>query len=263
MLAQYTESLNLENKGLKGTEFLTDISSFLAEQQTQVASMRESTSVAQSAYKDLLDMKQKQANVLEARLASEQSQVAVRQSRAVLIFTIFTIIFLPLSFFASVFGINSAEWNEEGTHFLPLREIFTYMLTLSFGCIVIALLAAFSRSARRHARRMWHRIGPKLRVNDRVGSGSSRNAEVQSWQWDKGTDLERQAAAVQQKRDEVRLSLLSRSQTIGYQDEKFEKDMQRRGGSVTGWWAGRKTLHDDHDPFLHKAFRGGLNGHAS
>ena len=43
-------------------------------------------------------MKQKQANIVEAHLAREQTEVAADQSRSVMIFTIFTIIFLPLSF---------------------------------------------------------------------------------------------------------------------------------------------------------------------
>ena len=42
----------------------------------------------------LLDMKQKQANVWEAWVAREANEVASSQSRAVLIFTIFTIIFV-------------------------------------------------------------------------------------------------------------------------------------------------------------------------
>ncbi|KAL6412243.1 hypothetical protein AUP68_04626 [Ilyonectria robusta] len=51
---------------------------------------------------DLLDLKQKSANLVEVRSST-------KQGRAVMLFTIFTIIFLPLSFFTSYFGQNVSE----------------------------------------------------------------------------------------------------------------------------------------------------------
>lgn len=99
-------------------------------------------------------MKQKQANVVEAHLTREQTEVAADQSRSVMIFTIFTIVFLPLSFFASVFGINAREWSGTGTN-LPLSSIFIYMGTISLGFIIVALLAAFNRFTRRIMQYLW------------------------------------------------------------------------------------------------------------
>lgn len=99
-------------------------------------------------------MKQKQANVVEAHLTREQTEVAADQSRSVMIFTIFTIVFLPLSFFASVFGINAREWSGTGTN-LPLHKIFIYMGTISLGFIIVALLAAFNRLTRRVMQYLW------------------------------------------------------------------------------------------------------------
>ena len=266
MLQQYTNALNPKGKGLKGTEFLTDINTFIQEQRNQVMLLRESTSAAQAAYKDLLDMKQKQANVLEARIAGQQSQVAVRQSRAVLIFTIFTIIFLPLSFFASVFGINSKEWSGDDTKYMPLSQIFTYMLTISFGCVVIALLAAFSRPARRRALQLWRKIGTRLLPSPIENHSARTEARPPPWEnWDRGDDLEKEAANVQQKRDDGRLSFLSRSQTMGYNEEKFEKDMQQRGGSFTGWWSHHhKPIYDGDDGSIspHKSSFAEPNGFA-
>lgn len=52
-------------------------------------------------YKSLLDMKQKQANVVEAYLARKASEVAGEQNRAIMIFTIFTIIFVSRGVVAS------------------------------------------------------------------------------------------------------------------------------------------------------------------
>lgn len=45
-------------------------------------------------YKALLDMKQKQANVDEAYLARQSQLTAADQSRAIMVFTVFTIIFV-------------------------------------------------------------------------------------------------------------------------------------------------------------------------
>lgn len=103
MIKKYHD-LNFRGKGFNGITFLFDIKLFLTEHKEQIDGMLTSTRAAQKAFKDLLDMKQKQANIVEAHLAREQTEVAADQSRSVMIFTIFTIIFLPLSFFASVFG---------------------------------------------------------------------------------------------------------------------------------------------------------------
>ena len=120
----------------------------------QVTTMRKSASTAQLAYKDLLDMKQKQANVVEAHLAREQADNSQEQARSILIFTIFTIIFLPLSFFASVFGINAREWSGQAQN-LTLRKIFTYMGSISVAVIAFALFVGFNRFTRRAAQAAW------------------------------------------------------------------------------------------------------------
>ena len=155
MEKQYRHLNHHHGKGCNGTIFLHDASSFLAEHKEQVESMLESARAAQRAFKDLLDMKQKQANIVEAQLARKQTEVAADQSRSIMVFTIFTIIFLPLSFFASVFGINAQEWNGSDNGFLPLHQIFTYMGSISLAVIIMALLIAFNKYTRRLARNTW------------------------------------------------------------------------------------------------------------
>lgn len=110
MVKQYRDLNARHGKGFNGINFLHDIDQFLAEHKEQLDGMLKSAQAAQKAFKELLDMKQKQANIVEAHLAREQTEVAADQSRSVMIFTIFTIIFLPLSFFASVFG-NSPSFS--------------------------------------------------------------------------------------------------------------------------------------------------------
>lgn len=90
----------------------------------------------------LLDLKQKQANVDEAKAARWQAEETQNQSRSLMVFTIFTVMyaplqsfssltsqrtnvhsFLPLSFFTSLFGINAREWSGQQEN-LPLAEMF-------------------------------------------------------------------------------------------------------------------------------------------
>lgn len=136
--------------------------------------MLKSAQAAQRAFKELLDMKQKQANIVEAQLARRQTEVAADQSRSVMIFTIFTIIFLPLSFFASVFGINAREWS--GTSTNPrLRTIFVYMGSISVAVIIIALLVAFNRATRRLARESWKYSATAIQNKLGMSIGNLRN----------------------------------------------------------------------------------------
>ena len=120
-------------------------------------------------------MKQKQANIVEAHLARKQAEVATQQSRAIMIFTIFTLIFLPLSFFASVFGINSREWSGVLTN-PTISTILTYMGSISLVLILIALLVAFNRPSRKVLRKIWELIGkPLAGLLDRLPSRRGHN----------------------------------------------------------------------------------------
>lgn len=56
-------------------------------------------------------MIQRQAQVDEVRWSRLQTELASTQNLSVMIFTTFTVIFLPLSFFTSLFGMNTAEWS--------------------------------------------------------------------------------------------------------------------------------------------------------
>lgn len=95
-------------------------------------------------------MKETQAHLDEARQSGRANEVAAETSRAVMIF----IIFLPLSFFASLFGMNAREWSGTPTNY-GLRTMVVLTCATSAGVIVIALLVAFNRAVRRKARIVW------------------------------------------------------------------------------------------------------------
>ena len=58
----------------------------------------------------VLDLKQKHANAVEARFQRIQVQESARQGQTIMVFTIVTIVFLPLSFLASFFALNIIEF---------------------------------------------------------------------------------------------------------------------------------------------------------
>ncbi|RSL67667.1 hypothetical protein CEP53_002879 [Fusarium sp. AF-6] len=66
----------------------------------------------------------KQATVFQAVLASQESKEAEKQGQTIMLFTIVTVIFLPLSF-AAIFSMNAREINPESKR--PISEIFSIM----------------------------------------------------------------------------------------------------------------------------------------
>jgi Mg2+ and Co2+ transporter CorA len=82
---------------------------------------------------DLIGLKQQQASVIQAYQAIQQGEETVKQGKAIMLFTVMTIIFvkpifymhtllsinisfqLPLSFMTSVFGMNAIELTGNNT----------------------------------------------------------------------------------------------------------------------------------------------------
>ena len=90
----------------------------------------------------MLEMAQRQAQVDEVRWSRLQTELASSQNLSVMIFTTFTVIFLPLSFFTSLFGMNAAEW--QGDQIPGLQMIGSIALPSSAFLILVSLIAAFS-----------------------------------------------------------------------------------------------------------------------
>ncbi|KAJ5503664.1 Mitochondrial substrate/solute carrier [Penicillium fimorum] len=136
-----------DNRGGYGKSFLDTAQEQIDEYRAQINEMKENSHLAQKAVETLLDLKQKQANVDEAKMTRWQAEVAQTQSRAVMVFTIFSVVFLPLSFFTSLFGINAREWSGEQTN-PTLGEMFEIAAPASFAIIFLTLFVAFSDTLR-------------------------------------------------------------------------------------------------------------------
>lgn len=123
---------------------------------------------------DMLDLKQKHANAFEARFARDQAAGTARQSQTIMVFTIVTIIFLPMSFIASFFTITVNEFPTNpltGVQSLPLGYVAKYMFGIGFAISIpliwIALSLGEIEDAWREGRRRW--AGWRRRRREKVG----------------------------------------------------------------------------------------------
>lgn len=120
-----------------------------------------------SSITDLLDLKQKHANAFEARFTRDQAAGTARQSQTIMVFTIVTIVFLPLSFIAAFFAINVREFPRanDGSTSLPLSYVSKYVfgigIAVSIPMILIALLLDDIGDFFREVRRRWRQRGRK------------------------------------------------------------------------------------------------------
>ena len=95
----------------------------------------------------VLDLKQKHANAVEARFQRKQAEETARQGQTIMVFTIVTIVFLPLSFLASFFAINVIEFprppGTAGTGELHLSWVVQYILGIGLAVSVPLIGLAF------------------------------------------------------------------------------------------------------------------------
>ncbi|KAF5719233.1 hypothetical protein FGLOB1_1254 [Fusarium globosum] len=145
MLSTYTRP-ELRDRTANGRLFLSEAIKKVSEYTHQAQEMIQRVRSTRNDYDKLLQMVQRQAQVDEVRLSRLHADLASAQSRSVMIFTTFTVIFLPLTFFTGLFGMNTQEWGGENN--LSLKTIGTISLPASFALVVFSLVAAFSTNAR-------------------------------------------------------------------------------------------------------------------
>lgn len=120
---------------------------------THVNDLKRMDKQAERIYKsitDLLDLKQKHANAFEARFARDQAAGTARQSQTIMVFTIVTIIFLPLTFIAAFFTINVQEFPHRpggDSPSLPLSYVSKYTFGVGLAISIPFIIIAFSVDA--------------------------------------------------------------------------------------------------------------------
>jgi hypothetical protein len=138
-----------------GRGYLQEALDRLAEYKTQTTEMLDRVAATRGDYEKLLEMAQRQAQVDDVRWSRLQTELASSQNLSVMIFTIFTVIFLPLSFFTSLFGMNVIEWDNQLPTMAFIGEI---SLPISFFLIVATLVAAFSSRVQIFCGTVWLRL---------------------------------------------------------------------------------------------------------
>lgn len=130
-----------------GVVFLEEALSKLSTYKDQTKDMIGRVEKTRHDFDKLLETVQRQAQIDEVRLSRQQADLATAQNRSVMIFTTFTVIFLPLSFFTGLFGMNTQEWG--GGDFLHLKTIGAITLPASAILVFGALVVAWSSSVRK------------------------------------------------------------------------------------------------------------------
>ena len=95
---------------------------------------------------NLFDLKQKQANVLEAHYSRKVAQDSSRNSIAFLIFTVVSIIFLPLTFVAQFMALPVQSWphNSSGNLNFTLSYVSSRVFGIGIAIAVCVVAMAFS-----------------------------------------------------------------------------------------------------------------------
>lgn len=131
----------------KPTTFVMDIRKRTLDQERRlkvhkrdVDAMDEQAERLYKSLTDLLDLKQKHSNALEARFSSEQALAAAKEGQTVMVFTIVTIIFMPMSFIAAYFGINIDSFGDS----LPAEYVATWTFGGGLAISVVFILMAFT-----------------------------------------------------------------------------------------------------------------------
>lgn len=113
---------------------------------------------------DLLDLKQKHSNALEARFASEQALAAAKEGQTIMVFTVVTIIFMPMSFISSYFGINIDSFGDSLPGSWVASWVFGGGMAISAIFILMALTVVDITKAvgvfYSFSKRRWHNKPP-------------------------------------------------------------------------------------------------------
>ncbi|KAG7144074.1 hypothetical protein HYQ46_007190 [Verticillium longisporum] len=120
----------------------------------ELEQLRDSALSTCEGVKGLLALKQQQAGVVQAWMSLKQSEETVKQGRSIMLFTVVTIVFLPLTFTAAIFGMNALELGSNES--LKIGQEFATIFPVSIFIIVITLAIAFSTWIRTFLWSIWH-----------------------------------------------------------------------------------------------------------
>ncbi len=157
--SQQEDVLRSLTKCSKVSRSIHDLCETVENRRKAWAGMADTATKTYESLRDLMDLKQRQANVSEARTARAQVEVSARHGRSIMLFTIVTIIFLPMSVLATIFSMNVKQFNTGSS--LSLGYISAILFPVSIAIAALALVLAFNESLRElllHALRETYRL---------------------------------------------------------------------------------------------------------
>ena len=157
----FTALLRINGKSRRS---LCNVYDIAEERREAWAGIAQTANQTYQSLQDLMDLKQRQANVSEARSARAQVEVSTRHGRSIMLFTVVTIIFLPMSFLASVFGMNSTQLNNGSN--LSIGFILSIIFPISIVITVFALILAFFESLQNFLSRLLGNSRSQTTISD-------------------------------------------------------------------------------------------------
>ncbi|KAL2277074.1 hypothetical protein FJTKL_00213 [Diaporthe vaccinii] len=161
-------------------DFLEDLIEEVENRKSEIVDLENAALQTCQQLQDLLSLKQQQASIVEAKAAIERADQSVAQGKAIMAFTIMTIIFTPLGFFTSFFGMNNSF---TGADWMTLGRQCLYMFSISAAIILIALSLALKTQIRnflkspKGPKAKWHALKAwwpgKLRKADDKTNGNA------------------------------------------------------------------------------------------
>ncbi|KAH8815457.1 hypothetical protein F5884DRAFT_179677 [Xylogone sp. PMI_703] len=114
----------------------------------QISELNKSTRSIQDSVNSLLGLEQNEASISEAESARKQTELTIEQGKTLMIFTIVTIIFLPMSFLACIFALNissfpHASGNLQYSPGWIFPIIFGVSAAISLPLVILAFYADF------------------------------------------------------------------------------------------------------------------------
>lgn len=162
-----------------GTRVAREQLSALHEQKDDIESTIRWSQNINGSITDLLDHKNRYANAIEARYARAQAASAEAAEKILLLFTIVTIIFAPLSFLVAFFAVNIEEVpkNFNQQQFSGLGIMYRYVIGVGIGmsCFIIAI-AFYYQWVWTRAKRLWQ--DHRKRRSKREGTEQKRDQSV-------------------------------------------------------------------------------------
>ncbi|OJJ50553.1 hypothetical protein ASPZODRAFT_206942 [Penicilliopsis zonata CBS 506.65] len=121
----------------------------------QIDEMTKITEAIQLSVKDILGLEQNGINIIEAFLSRGQAKESIQQGKTLMVFTVITIFFVPMSFLTSLFALNVSSFQHDPQNNLIYEPgwIFPIIFCTSIGLGLVIIFFAFYFD---YARKTWN-----------------------------------------------------------------------------------------------------------